>query len=126
MSAATVTLTGPMFDGRAADEVAEIAWDVARTVADQASANVHQYLNENIQYPTPYYETQILRRDQRPDAHVTDRGIIYGPWLEGVSKRNQTTRFKGYHSFRDATNLVVEQIPALAAPVVARHLAVIR
>ena len=25
---------------------------------------------------------------------------IYGPWLEGESARNATTRFKGYQSFR--------------------------
>lgn len=26
--------------------------------------------------------------------------VIYGPWLEGTSSRNQTTRFKGYAMFR--------------------------
>lgn len=31
---------------------------------------------------------------------ITDSGVVYGPWLEGVSGRNATTRFKGYASFR--------------------------
>ena len=31
---------------------------------------------------------------------ITDGGVIYGPWLEGVGSRNATTRFKGYASFR--------------------------
>ena len=32
---------------------------------------------------------------------ITDGGkVVYGPWLEGVSPRNQATRFKGYASFR--------------------------
>lgn len=31
---------------------------------------------------------------------VAGPGAIYGPWLEGTGSRNQTTRFKGYSSFR--------------------------
>ena len=31
---------------------------------------------------------------------ITDSGVIYGPWLEGVGSRNATTRFKGYSMFR--------------------------
>jgi len=31
---------------------------------------------------------------------ITDGGVVYGPWLEGISSRNMTTRFKGYMTFR--------------------------
>jgi len=31
---------------------------------------------------------------------VVDSNVVYGPWLEGVSSRNQATRFKGYAIFR--------------------------
>ena len=31
---------------------------------------------------------------------ITDGGVVYGPWLEGLSSRNVTTRFKGYFAFR--------------------------
>jgi len=31
---------------------------------------------------------------------IDDGGVVYGPWLEGISARNRTTRFKGYASFR--------------------------
>jgi hypothetical protein len=34
------------------------------------------------------------------DQLINDGGIVYGPWLEGASKRNSSTRFKGYHQFR--------------------------
>jgi hypothetical protein len=27
-------------------------------------------------------------------------GVTWSPWLEGTSRRNDTTRFKGYHLFR--------------------------
>ena len=31
---------------------------------------------------------------------ISDSGVVYGPWLEGVGSRNQATRFKGYAIFR--------------------------
>ena len=31
---------------------------------------------------------------------ISDSNVVYGPWLEGVSSRNQATRFKGYAIFR--------------------------
>ena len=42
-----------------------------------------------------------LRRNQKGLSGVIhDNNVVYGPWLEGTSSRNQTTRFKGYASFR--------------------------
>ena len=37
-----------------------------------------------------------------PHGIIHDSHVIYGPWLEGVSSRNETTRFKGYAMFRNA------------------------
>ncbi len=37
-----------------------------------------------------------------PHGIIHDSQVIYGPWLEGVSSRNQSTRFKGYSMFRKA------------------------
>ena len=33
-------------------------------------------------------------------AEINDGGVVYGPWLEGISSRNAATRFKGYAVFR--------------------------
>ena len=33
---------------------------------------------------------------------IHDNKVIYGPWLEGTSSRNASTRFKGYSMFRRA------------------------
>jgi len=33
-------------------------------------------------------------------GRIGDGDVEYGPWLEGTSSRNQSTRFKGYHTFR--------------------------
>lgn len=45
---------------------------------------------------------------------ISDGGVIYGPWLEGTSSRNQSTRFKGYSSFRKTAQwLQKEQVPKI-------------
>jgi hypothetical protein len=61
---------------------------------------VRSRLGEVLQNPTGYYESRITSEVSALGARVTDGGVIYGPWLEGVGSRNQTTRFKGYATFR--------------------------
>ena len=38
------------------------------------------------------------------DAGLVRQGanVVYASWIEGTSARNSTTRFKGYHMFRNA------------------------
>ena len=50
---------------------------------------------------------QSARRDRT--VVITDGGVIYGPWLEGIGSRNATTRFKGYASFRRVTQRLREK-----------------
>ena len=39
----------------------------------------------------------------------TVRGVVFAPWLEGTSKRNEENKFKGYHLFR-ATRLTLSRM----------------
>ncbi len=121
MADITVTVSGPFFDGRATQRVDAFLRDATAEVAQQGLADVHQLLDLSIREPTPYYETQIMTQRVLDDMVVHDRGIIYGPWLEGVSERNRTTRFKGYHSFRRATEGLRGKVAALIRPILDRH-----
>ena len=62
---------------------------------------------------------QGIRRDKLHGL-VWDAGVIYGPWLEGVGSRNQTTRFKGYHAARRTSTALQKQAPRLAQRHIAR------
>ena len=97
-----VTLSGPLFTGAAPGILDAFIADMEWQIGAQALSEVQHNLDQSIRNPTPYYETQIIIERVRGDVVVHDRGIIYGPWLEGTSRRNQTTRFKGYASFRRA------------------------
>lgn len=115
-----VRTEGPFFDGRherslsAAVEVAE------RAVADVGVNTVQRRLSAKLQNPTGYYESQIQTDRSVTGFVVTDGGVIYGPWLEGVTSRNEQTRFKGYSHFRRATQELAQQAARIAEPVIDR------
>jgi hypothetical protein len=117
-----VETKGPVFDGRAKGALLIILEQAKWEVGMAALSQVHLLLDQSIRNPTPYYETQITIDRQRDDVVVHDRGIIYGPWLEGTGSRNRTTRFKGYASFRRATQHTRGLVPAIVGRVVRRNL----
>jgi len=63
------------------------------------------------------YLRSISTRYANFNAVISD-GTLYGPWLEGISSRNQTTRFKGYSQFR----FTQQYIDKNAKPVVQKNL----
>lgn len=101
-----VNVSGPMFDGRfdkaVRDWIDVTKKDLATDAQDFITAKAETFNRSG--RGTGYYATQIQRTTLAPynDQRVHDGGVVYGPWLEGVSKRNNSTRFKGYHAFRKA------------------------
>lgn len=111
-----VDLTGCAFarTGYPQAEVQRFLAEVTDEVSAQLLADWHTNLNQSIRRPTPYYETQLVNQTVQPTLHkVHDRGVVYGPWLEGTSSRNRTTRFRGYSSLRRARQTTVARIPSL-------------
>lgn len=111
--AVTVEVTGPLFDHRADAAVRDFLERAQQVVGEQGLANWQHNMDGSFRKPTPYYETQVIVQRVGEVAHVHDRGIIYGPWLEGTSRRNQTTRFKGYASLRRAVQQLRPRIDPL-------------
>lgn len=44
----------------------------------------------------------------------TVRGVVFAPWLEGTSKRNEDSSFKGYHLFRATRRELSKMAPQVA------------
>jgi len=122
MSVYDVHTSGPLFSAGLADEVLRtFEREIVHDVTAQASADVHTNLHDSIRHPTPYYETQVrMQTLSEAEGSVNDRGIIYGPWLEGTGSRNRTTRFKGYSSFRRAKQSTEAKVIRLVGPALAR------
>lgn len=115
-----IVLSGPFFAVAPSSIVAAMLDEMRYYVAAQALADVAFNLDRSLRNPTPYYETQIILQRRVDDWVVHDRGVAYGPWLEGVSSRNRTTRFKGYASFRRAVQSAGGKAPAIIARVAQR------
>ncbi|MFE2911246.1 hypothetical protein [Kitasatospora indigofera] len=109
-----VVLKGPTVEGLAGPMLA-VALDAAlEEVADYTKYEVNMELDTVLKNPTGYYESQI--RSERvglDEFSINDSGVIYGPWLEGVSSRNQSTSFKGYATFRRVRNRMVQKSEAI-------------
>lgn len=109
-----VHTSGPLFDGRVERGIAVGLEDGLDDVAQRGVDLVRFRLHGVLRAPTGHYESRIQVERAGSDRAVTDGGIIYGPWLEGVSERNHTTRFKGYATFRRTTGELDRQ----AGPIV--------
>lgn len=82
---------------------------------------VRNQLDQSLQNPTGFYRSRIMFTRNTKGATVTDDGVIYGPWLEGTGSRNKTTKFKGYASFRKATQQLNQSASMLIQRTVDRY-----
>lgn len=110
-----VSESGPLFNGRLRREIIPaFLHDAKEQIGGQALANWHHNMETSFRHPTPYYETQTRTYWHGEEVRVDDRGVVYGPWLEGVGSRNSpVTRFPGYRGMRRAVETLMGQIPAL-------------
>ena len=114
---ADVKVSGPMFDGRAADALKRGIEQARKTVADNGARLAAAALTSSIRHQHSGRAVHGVTTTARSRAYQTgkytlpvaagpDETIVttdlatYGPWLEGTGSRNDSTRFKGYHSFR--------------------------
>lgn len=116
----SVTMTGPMFDGRLQHAVDSAVDQAEHDIADAGVTIVRTELAQVLQHPTGHYQSRIQTERATGDWAVTDGGIVYGPWLAGVSERNRTTRFKGYAHWRRAAQRLQQQAPQIAGDTVGR------
>lgn len=121
---ADVTTSGPLYDGSAYAALGEGVDAVRRQVSQRGqqlvmaafTAQMHRDTGRFLHSVTTTrtsrtystasghksYTMPVIVEDAATDELVTTDIASYGPWLEGVGSRNDTTRFKGYHGFRIA------------------------
>lgn len=119
----TITATGPLFDGRANRQVKQAEQDWGKGIATLGASMVRTELNAVLRHQTPHYRIQIEAREEPPGWKISDGGVIYGPWLEGIGSRNRTTRFKGYATFRRMVQRINARAETIGQPIVARFVA---
>jgi len=102
----SVDFDGPLFNGRAVKIFDDFAKDAEKDIAQDTLRAIRRRFHVHFKHPTGRYESNVHISGAGEGTEINDRGIVYGPWLEGIGKKNRTTRFKGYHSFEEAANEV--------------------
>lgn len=140
---ATVTVSGPLFDGRAEEAlhrgITEARHAVARAgvkltqaaFADSIKVNTGRHVSsiQTIDESRIFvshsnrkvYTMPIVVEDPANETLVTSDNATYGPWLEGTGSRNETTRFKGYNGFRRAAQELDRTADGIASDALEPH-----
>ncbi|MCG6493438.1 hypothetical protein [Kitasatospora sp. A2-31] len=96
-----VLASGPLFNGTASALVNRFTREGGEEVARWGEGEVQRVLEQVLRHPTGYYQSQVtVNRVSNDSFAITDGGVVYGPWLEGTSRRNAETNFKGYGTFQ--------------------------
>lgn len=104
----TVEAKGPVFDGRAAEVVHEVVQAATRELAERGQHFIQMQANamdRSGRGGTGRAAAGVILYDQGMNQLIFGamvEGEVWWPWLEGTSKRNRSTKFGGYHTFRKA------------------------
>jgi hypothetical protein len=100
---------------------ARLVIEMNDVLAQEAMNRVLDRLGRSLKHPTGYYQSRISVERRAVYRGVTDNRVRYGGWLEGVDPRNRTTRFKGYHTFREVKQSINRDKERIIAPVLRRY-----
>lgn len=117
--AVTVTASGPLFDGRAADVVTAAIELGNAEVAQEAVDRIRRRFGSVFRRPTGRAASRVVADLSLPEhPRITHDGLVYGPWLEGTSGRNDRSRFRGYRTFRIVAQDLQSDAADIAGPVI--------
>lgn len=119
---AQTSINGPLFNGEAQRAIEDFQTEAESTIADYTVNEIQAELGSVLKNPTGYYKSKIQTNRQSDDNIVSDSGVVYGPWLEGVGSRNKSTRFKGYATFRRVTQRISNEVGPIAERVLPKYL----
>ncbi len=95
---------GPLFTGEAERAADEAASEIEKRTATTGVLMLRAFMNSVFKKQTPRYRLLQEAKPTYPGWKIWDQQkVVYDWWLEGISKRNRTTRFKGYRSYRITT-----------------------
>jgi hypothetical protein len=114
----TVQAHGPLMDGRASGIVRDWLDGVKKDIAQEGLNRLRSFVMDKTGRATGRYQSEIvtstLNYNDLKISNPSESGYAYGPWLEGFSSRNRSTRFKGYHLWRQAAQKLQDDAPGIA------------
>lgn len=119
----TVQQKGMIFNAAASKAAGQrMTTRIGEMVAQEGVNRIRARLGHVLRNPTGFYESKIQVDRRVQYRGITDGGVIYGGWLEGVASTNRTTRFKGYHTFRIVQQELRKDVERVAQPAVDQYI----
>jgi hypothetical protein len=113
---AQANITGPIGDGRADRALQDWSVNVAAALGKEGVDLLRAFPMNKTGRAHGGFQANLNVLQQGPVARIKGpmiKGVVWSPWLEGTSKRNQSTRFKGYHLFRLTRQKLQERAPQI-------------
>lgn len=112
----TVNFKGPFFETATRNKLlADMQRDIQDDTDKMSVDLIVSLFDAVLKHQTPYYTTRIKAHRHSTHSIIDDQRVVYGPWLEGTGSRNYpVTRFKGYHVWRRASQIIDEKAHAVA------------
>jgi hypothetical protein len=110
-----VRAQGPLFDGAAPEIIHAWMDEVKKDIAQEGVNRLRAFVMNKTGRATGHYQSEIQTSTLVAfnDIRIFDP-VVYGPWLEGTSKRNRSTRFKGYRLWRKTAQALNDDATAIA------------
>ncbi len=118
----SVTRSGAYFSTDVESGMTRTTEEWTENLAKLGAADIRATQNTTFRTQTPYARLQTEAVPEAPGWKIWDKGLVYGPWLEGTGSRNKTSRFKGYRIWRSAVSRINARAVSIGQPIIARWL----
>lgn len=113
-----VDTKGPFFTGAYQSELHKHLDEAKAEVAQMGVNRIQERIGARAKNPSGGYSGSVVTDVVQPFndqvISLSGRAVTYGPWIEGTSTRNSTTRFKGYRIFRQVRSWLRKQATPMA------------
>jgi hypothetical protein len=105
---------GPLTDGSAPGIVHAWTDQVKQDIAAEGLNRLRGFAMNKTGRGTGRYQSELQTSNLAyGDIRISDP-VVYGPWLEGSSSRNSSTRFKGYRLWRKTAQVLEDDAGKIA------------
>lgn len=111
---ADIQVQGPLADGRADEALKKWAERTAKALGDEGIERLRAFPMNKTGRAHGGFENALHLVTAGPVARIPGpniKGVVWTPWLEGTSQRNESTGFKGYHMFRKTRLALQKRAP---------------
>jgi hypothetical protein len=109
---------GPLTNGEAEKAAQDWAENTTQALGDEGVEMLRRFpMDKTGRSRGGFQDALHTVRKSPTDLRIpgpAQRGVVFTPWLEGTSSRNQGNEFKGYHLFRKTRQQLSKMAPEIA------------